>query len=141
MKYTNERDSLTGFLRDLDVRLARQERHTHRAAPAPTNGDGGGSGGGLSPEEITDLVAAMFAEGTGIDIAYNDALDTITITNTGTSLPAGGTVRQVLSKNSSTAGDASWRDPTSLVVKATAPTAADYGTTSIPANAVWVVRP
>lgn len=57
-------------------------------------------------------------------------------------IPAGGTVEQVLTKNSSTDYDASWQTPMSyLVAKSTTPTAADYGLPTIPTNAVWVQTP
>ena len=41
------------------------------------------AGGGLDAEAVRDTVAAALVEGTGIDIAVNDAGDTITISNTG----------------------------------------------------------
>jgi hypothetical protein len=59
-----------------------------------------------------------------------------------TGLPTGGTVTQVLTKNSSTDYDATWKTPISyLVAKSTTPVAADYGLTTIPVGAVWVQTP
>lgn len=43
----------------------------------------GGGGGGLTAEQVRDIIAAALVEGTGIDIVVNDLGDTITITNTG----------------------------------------------------------
>ena len=73
----NERDTLVGILRDLNVRLTREERRPR--------GAGGSGGGGTGPtnEEIMDLVAGFLVEGTGIDIVYNDAADSLTISSTG----------------------------------------------------------
>lgn len=59
----------------------------------------------------------------------------------GGGIPPGGTVQQVLGKLSDADYDVSWRDPTWLRVKATPPTAADYGLAAIPVNAVWIVAP
>ena len=43
----------------------------------------GGGGGGITSEDAVDAVAAALVEGTGIDIVYNDAANTITVTATG----------------------------------------------------------
>jgi hypothetical protein len=56
-------------------------------------------------------------------------------------IPAGGTTRQVLAKTSATDYAVNWRDPNWIVVKATQPTAADYGLTTIPVGAIWVQSP
>ena len=45
--------------------------------PAP------GGGGGITTEDAVDAVAAALTEGSGIDIAYNDAANTITVAATG----------------------------------------------------------
>ena len=59
----------------------------------------------------------------------------------GVGVPAAGTVQQVLGKTSGADYATSWRDPTWLVAKATQPTAADYGLTTIPVGAIWVQTP
>lgn len=50
--------------------------------PAGADSPGGG-GGGLTAEEIQDLVAAMFPDGTNFDWTYNDATGVITVVLTG----------------------------------------------------------
>jgi hypothetical protein len=45
-------------------------------------GTGGGGGGGITTEDAVDAVAAALRPGTGVSIVYDDALGTITITNT-----------------------------------------------------------
>ena len=42
-----------------------------------------GGGGGISTEDAVDAVAAALVEGTGIDVTYNDAANTITVATTG----------------------------------------------------------
>ena len=42
----------------------------------------GGGGGGITSEDAVDAVAAALVEGAGIDIVYNDAANTITVTAT-----------------------------------------------------------
>ena len=95
----------------------------------------------ITTEDAVDAVAAAIVAGTNVTVTYNDAANTITIASTGgggSGLPAGGTDEQVLVKNSSTDGDASWKTLTPTVVKATEPVAADYGLASIPVGAVWI---
>lgn len=43
-----------------------------------------GAGGGLTAEQVQDLVAAMLVEGTGVNLTYNDGTGTLTITSTAT---------------------------------------------------------
>ena len=95
----------------------------------------------ITTEDAVDAVATAIVAGTNVTVTYNDAANTITIASTGgggSGLPAGGTDEQVLVKNSSTDGDASWKTLTPTVVKATEPVAADYGLASIPVGAVWI---
>jgi hypothetical protein len=47
-----------------------------------TGEDGEGNTGGLTAEDVQDIVAAMLVDGTGISHSYNDATGKITITNT-----------------------------------------------------------
>jgi hypothetical protein len=57
-----------------------------------TGGGAGGGGAALTGEQIQDLIAAMVVEGAGIDVVYDDAAGTLTITNT---IGAGYTDEQV----------------------------------------------
>lgn len=43
----------------------------------------GGGGGGLTAEQVRDIIGTTLVEGSGIDIVVNDAADTVTITATG----------------------------------------------------------
>jgi hypothetical protein len=54
--------------------------------------DGGGGPGALTGEQVQDIIGAMLVDGAGIDIVYDDAAGTITITNT---IGAGYTDEQV----------------------------------------------
>jgi hypothetical protein len=54
-------------------------RATNRHSPART---AKGNTGGLTAEDVQDIVAAMLVDGTGISHSYNDATGKITITNT-----------------------------------------------------------
>lgn len=59
----------------------------------------------------------------------------------GPGVPTGGTVTQVLAKTSATDYATAWVNPPRIVVKATEPTAADYGLASIPVDAIWIQKP
>ena len=47
-----------------------------------------GGGGGITTEDAVDAVAGALVEGTGIDIAYDDGANTITVSSTGTAFTA-----------------------------------------------------
>ncbi|MET0787497.1 MAG: hypothetical protein ABWY25_12425 [Paenisporosarcina sp.] len=53
-------------------------------------------------------------------------------------VPPGGTDEQVLAKTSNEDYAVAWKTLVPMVVKATEPTAADYGLAVIPTNAVWI---
>jgi len=52
----------------------------------PDAGGGGGGGGGLTAEQVMDLVASFIVAGDNIDVDYDDAGDTLTISTAGTFL-------------------------------------------------------
>jgi hypothetical protein len=56
----------------------------------------------------------------------------------GVGVPSGGLDEQVLAKASNGDYVTVWKTITPIVVKATEPTAADYGLTTIPVGAVWI---
>jgi antitoxin (DNA-binding transcriptional repressor) of toxin-antitoxin stability system len=78
---------------------------------------GGGGGGGVTPEGAVDAVAAALVAGSNVTIVYDDFADTITIASSGgggggvAELPVGGTVGQVLAKQSNINYDVTWNDP------------------------------
>lgn len=150
---------------------------------------GGGTvtsgGGGITTEDAVDAVAAALRPGTGVSVAYNDAANTITITNTGgvggldtegvidavaAALTAGAGITisyddpggTITITSTSTGVDEVWVGPGTppgaqeiwydtdavptpavpqIVVKSTAPTAADFGVASIPVDSIWVQKP
>ena len=133
MRNFQDRETLDGFLRDLDVRLTRQERRPsgmgasktevvvteyepsaagsldlwYQPSGSETGGGGGGGGGAQGPAGPAGPPGATGATGA-----------------TGPAGPAG-------------PEGPGWP----IVVKNTAPTAADYGEATIPLNAVWIQSP
>jgi hypothetical protein len=119
-RFIGDRDDLAGLLRDLNIRLERQERHVH-------NNIGPRAGGGADEvwigfERPTDPALELwFDTGThtlNAKVAGN--WERIT-TGAGTEGPPG----------------PGWP----IVVKATPPDAADYDEATIPFHAVWVQIP
>jgi hypothetical protein len=118
----DSRDSLEGYLRDLDTRLGRQERHTHN----------------LGADEVwigsvppTDPYLELWYDPTGDTLAGGAVAG-----RRGPAGPAGPPGAE------GPAGDPGPEGPGwPIVVKTTAPVAADYGETTIPVNAVWIVAP
>ena len=120
---------------------------------------------GLATAEVGDSIIVRAANGTAMDLTITGtpvdagtyytfpvSVTTGTVTKgartqfgilspTPHGIPAGGTDEQVLAKTSGSDYAVAWKTVTPLVVKATEPTAADYGLAAIPVGAVWVQSP
>lgn len=74
------------FVTDADSAIfdvVRNDPTTRTTVAAFLRAGGGGGGGGLTTEQVDDRVAALLVPGTGISLAYNDAANTLTISNSG----------------------------------------------------------
>ena len=129
---------------------------------AEVDTDGMNRAAGLATAEAGDTIIVRAANGTFMDLLITgtpvDSGTYFTIpvsVTTGTvtkgartqigilspaphGLPAGGTDEQVLAKTSGTDYAVAWKTIAPIVVKATEPTAADYGLATIPVGAIWV---
>jgi hypothetical protein len=155
-RFIGDRDDLAGLLRDLNIRLERQERHVHNNM-GPRGGGGGTDEVWIGSDRPTDESLELWYDpagaceggtgGGGATGARGPAGPAGPTGPTGPAGPTGPTGPAGAAGAAGATGATGAPGPTGpegpgwpIVVKATPPSAADYGEVTIPTDAIWIQR-